>query len=162
MKSKILSVDEYSESDFYLERRNETERRTVTAESHRYNLLGGQRKIGRRKNEQYNMFVDVHNSRHMFVIIGIMMLSVLDAILTLKILSAGGVEVNILLDWAVQNNIELFTYVKLALTGLGIVLLARYIHFRLFNLVSVSSLLQAAFVGYLVLISYQLSLLQLI
>lgn len=156
MKSDMLNAD------YYIERRNETERRTSTAESHRYNWLGGQRKVGRRKGEQHNIFVDVHNSWHVFVVMGIMMLSVVDAILTLKILSAGGIEVNLLLDWVIQSNVELFAAVKFALTGLSIVFLARYIHFRLFNLISVSTVLQAAFIGYLVLISYQISLLQLI
>lgn len=162
MKSKILNVDLYPESDFYIERRDEADRRTSIAESHRYNWLGGKRKIGRRNGEQHNLLVDVHNPWHMFVVMGIMMLSVTDAILTLKILSSGGVEVNLFLDWVVQNNIELFASVKFALTGLSIIFLTRYINYRLFNLFSVSTFLQVVFAGYIVLISYQIALLQLI
>lgn len=140
-----------------VERRSGSDRRKVSHATHHHHLVGGKRKDHCRRSKQYNYFVDWHNPVHFAVVTGIMMLSVIDALMTTVILSVGGKEINFLMDWVIQKDIHLFVQVKLALTGLGLILLTRYIHFRVFNLFKVSHFMLVTLVGYSVLIAYEVS-----
>lgn len=140
-----------------VERRSDLDRRTISRTTHHHHLVGGRRKGYCRRSKQYNYFVDWHTSVHFAVVVGIMMLSAIDALMTTVILSLGGEEINYLMDWAIQKDIHLFVRVKLALTGLGLILLTRYIHFRVFNLFKVSHFMLATLAGYSVLIVYEVT-----
>lgn len=140
-----------------VERRCGLDRRTISRATHHHHLVGGRRKDNCRRSKQYNYFVDWHNPAHFAVVAGIMLLSVFDALMTTMILSLGGEEINLFMHWVVQKDIALFVQVKLALTGLGLILLTRYIHFRVFNLFKVSHFMSAALVGYSILIVYEIS-----
>ena len=151
------SIKEHQELDScHVERRYDPDRRSLTSTTHHYHLVGGRRKNCCRRSKQYNYFVDCHNPFHFAVVTGIMLLSVIDALMTTAILSVGGEEVNLLMDWVIQKDFNLFLQVKFALTGLGLILLTRYIHFRVFNLFKVSHFMLAAFIGYSVLVVYEI------
>jgi len=140
------------------ESQSSTDRRQTTSSSCYYWFFG-RRKTIRREQDKHNQLVDIPSTSHALMAISIMILSVTDAFLTLNILATGGIEVNPLLDVVVQKDIQLFTYTKLALTGLCIIFLTRYIHFRLFNLFSVAQFMQLTLTGYILLISYQIVIL---
>jgi hypothetical protein len=151
------SLKEYPELDNgRVERRYASDRRTLSSTTHHYHLVGGRRKNCCRRGKQYDYFVDWHNPFHFAVVTGIMLLSVIDALMTTAILSVGGEEVNLLMDWVIQNDIKQFVQVKFALTGLGLILLTRYIHFRIFSFFKVFHFMLAAFIGYSVLIVYEI------
>lgn len=156
--SGLETLNEYPELDkCRVERRSDFDRRKISYITHRYHLIGGKRKNHCRRSEPHNYFVDWHNPVHFVVIASIMMLSVFDALMTTIILSVGGEEINFLMDWVIQKDILLFVQVKLALTGLGLILLTRYIHFRVFNLFKVSHFMLATLASYSVLIAYEVS-----
>lgn len=140
-----------------VERRCGIDRRSLSSTTHYHHLIGGNRRNGCRRSKQHNYYVDWHTPAHFAVVSGIMLLCVLDAFMTTLILSAGGKEINLLMDWVIQKDIRLFVQVKFALTGLGLILLTRYIHFRVFNLFKVSDFMLAAFIGYSALIVYEAS-----
>lgn len=149
---------EYPELDkSRVERRSGLDRRKVSRATHHHHLVGGRRKGYCRRSKQHNYFVDWHNPVHFAVVASIMVLSAVDALMTTVILSLGGEEINVLMDWAIQKDIHLFVQVKLALTGLSLILLTRYIHFRVFNLFKVSHFMLAALTGYSALIAYEIS-----
>lgn len=145
------------QDNYTVERRCGSDRRSPTSTTQHYHLVGGHRRGSCRRNQPYNYFVDWHHPVHFVVISCIMMLSVLDALMTTLILSVGGEEVNVLMDWLIQNDFNLFVQVKLTLTGLGLILLTRYIHFKIFNLFKVSHFMLAALMGYIVLVAYEVS-----
>ncbi len=142
---------------YFVERRRGSDRRSLSSTTHHYHLVGGRRKKGCRRSEQHNYFVDWHNPVHFAVVSGIMLLSVIDALMTTIILSVGGSEVNPLMDWVIQKDINLFVQVKFALTGFGLILLTRYINFRILNLFKVSHFMLATLTGYSFLIAYEVS-----
>jgi hypothetical protein len=152
------SLNEHPELDkSRVERRSGLDRRKVSRTTHHHHLVGGKRKGYCRRSKQYNYFVDWHTPVHFAVVASIMALSVIDALMTTFILSLGGEEINLLMDWVIQKDIQLFVQAKLALTGLGLILLTRYIHFRVFNLFKVSHFMLATLAGYSVLVAYEIS-----
>ena len=157
-ESGVESLKNYQELDNYrVERRCGSDRRSLSGATHHHHLVGGKRRNGCRRSEQHNYFVDWHNPVYFAVVCGIMLLSVIDALMTTLILSVGGEEINFLMDWVIQKDFNLFLQVKFALTGLGLILLTRYIHFRVFKLFKVSHFMLAALIGYSVLIAYEVS-----
>ncbi|MDH5764887.1 MAG: DUF5658 family protein [Gammaproteobacteria bacterium] len=158
MNSELLRQGASPATVTFNEYRSSTDRRQSTSNSSYYWFFG-RRKTIRREQDKHNQLVDIPATNHVLMAISIMILSVTDAFLTLNILATGGIEVNPLLDVVVQKDIQLFTYTKLALTGLCIIFLTRYIHFRLFNLFSVARFMQLTLTGYTMLISYQVVIL---
>jgi len=140
---------------YQIERRRDTDRRSSSGTTHHFHLVGGRRKNSCRRSGQYNYFVDRYDPVLFAVVTGIMLMSAIDAFITTIILSAGGEEVNLLMDWVIQKDIYLFASVKFSLTGLGLILLTRYIHFKIFYLFKVFHFMLAVFVGYTVLIVYE-------
>ena len=88
------------------------------------------RRVGERRLKWNKLnYVDRYPGHLMLCVLAILMLSSLDAHLTLNILSRGGEELNWFMLAAMNESIEKFIGVKLALTGLAIVLLT--IHHKL-------------------------------
>lgn len=91
--------------------------------------------------------------------IALMILSVLDSIFTLTIISHGGSEVNPVMNALLEKNVITFSIVKMILTAAPAVLLVATANIMLFNRVRARSLL-ATMVGlYAGLICYELLLL---
>ena len=143
--------------DIHVDRRNGIDRRQNTSKSDYFQLIGGRRKSYCRRNKDYDYFVDWYQPVHLAVAASIMLLSIFDAFMTTTILSLGGKEINVLMDYAIQNDFYLFVKVKLALTGLSIIFLTRYIHFKIFNLFKVFHFMLLALTGYAALIAYEFS-----
>jgi hypothetical protein len=156
-ESSFKKMESSTESpNDHVERRSGNDRRSHSRETQHFHLVGGRRKDGCRRSESHNFYVDWHNPVHFMIISGIMLLSVFDALMTTIILSGGGKELNILMDELIQSDIHLFVQVKLALTGLGLILLTRYINFKVFNLLKVSHLMLATLTGYSTLVMYEI------
>ena len=141
-----------------VERRNRIDRRQHSSKTQYLQLIGGRRINNCRRNKHDNYFVDSYKPVYLAVAASLMLLSILDAFLTTTLLSLGGKEINILMDAAIQNDFYLFVKVKLALTGLSIIFLTRYINFKIFNLFKVFHFMLFALVGYTALIIYEFSL----
>ena len=113
---------------------------------------------GRRREGRLGFLVQWHDSRFLYLTLGVLILSALDAVLTLNILSLGGVEVNPVMDYLIHTDIQLFVGVKMALTGAALVVLVAQAQFRFLNRWRVEWLLRALLPAYLCLITYEVAL----
>jgi hypothetical protein len=90
----------------------------------------------------------------------IVVLSCVDAALTLTLLANGAYEVNPVMAPIVGGSALVFTLVKVGLTAGGVVLLTLAARMRVFGRIPVSFFLYAVLIGYGTLIFYELRLLE--
>lgn len=121
--------------------------------------LSGRRAVGRRRADRTHLYVDRYHPALRWVCIGLLVLSGVDAFLTLDLLERGGEEINPLMRLLLNLDVGVFFYTKLGLTALGLAVLLVHSHFKWLRLVSVSHVLWMLFAGYAVLIHYELYLL---
>ncbi len=91
--------------------------------------------------------------------IGILLLCVLDAILTLTLISNGATEVNPLMEPLVKGSGHSFAYWKIGLTAMGVMLLTLLARLRFWGR-AVGTVLYVVLAGYIVLVGYELFLLR--
>lgn len=89
----------------------------------------------------------------------ILVLSSVDAVLTLALISRGAVEINPFMEPLVRGSGLSFALWKLGLTSMGVVVLTMAARLRVFGWVAVGSVLYVVLGGYLVLVGYELWLL---
>ena len=87
------------------------------------------------------------------------MLSVLDAYFTLNILARGGEELNWFMLVVIEESVEKFISVKLALTGLALIFLTIHHNAQYLLKLRVRHILYIVLVSYTVLIGYEILLL---
>lgn len=144
-----------------LERRNIVDRRR--ARSVEINLrrlgFGGRRRTCRRANDQHCSCSDSYEPRFLFITVAIILLSSLDATLTLILLKQGAVELNSVMATLIDTGEQEFINAKIALTAVSVVPLVAYKDHRMFNLIRVGSVLVMLLGGYATLVVYELALL---
>lgn len=143
-----------------IDRRSGLDRRSESFRGSIYGALRGRRRGARRGGDRIGYRVDVHHSPRLYFVVLVMLLCGLDAVLTLNVLRTGGVEVNPFMAWLIEHDIQMFASIKMALTGLCLVILVEYGNFRLLPWVPlpVASLLPLILSGYSALIVYELFL----
>jgi hypothetical protein len=90
----------------------------------------------------------------------IVLLSSIDAALTLTLISHGAYEVNPLMAPIVGGSALAFTVIKVGLTAGGVILLTLVARMRAFGKIPVSFFLYAVLAGYGTLVVYELRLLE--
>lgn len=85
---------EGSQSWPFMDRRSGDDRRNLPTRWYDSLLGHRRRKRGRRRGESQNVYVDLYHSSDLIILSLVFLLNLLDAILTLMHLSAGGVEQN--------------------------------------------------------------------
>ena len=103
-------------------RGNQIDRRALTLRTLLASGFSPRRRDGRRAGE-HELPVDFHDSYLLMLAIAMLVLSVADAFLTVALLSDGAEEANPVLAFVLDEQPRLFAAVKMALTGLGVVLL---------------------------------------
>lgn len=96
-------------------------------------MIGGKRKNIRRKDDRQKHFhVDQYNAFYFTGIVGILLLSALDALLTLFLIENGAFELNPIMAFYIQVGPYWFLAAKYALTSIGVVslLILRNIYFK--------------------------------
>jgi hypothetical protein len=116
--------------------------------------LAPRRRAGRRAGEHESP-VDFHEPYLLLLSVLLLTLSVADAFLTVTLLTHGAEEANPLLAFVLGEHPRLFAVVKMALTGMGVVLLVALARTRVFKLVRASRLLPALIAAYFVLVAYE-------
>lgn len=124
-------------------------------------------KIGKRVNHRRSAkgkpaYVDIYSGHLVLCIVGIMLLSTLDAIFTLNILANGGEELNIFMAVLIEDNITKFIAFKLALTALALLLLTIHHNAVIAWNLRVYHLSYLILAGYSILIAYEIKLLSII
>jgi len=113
---------------------------------------------GRRIVDAKNSYVDRYEP-HLFVaVLFILSCSILDAMLTLQLISKGAIELNLFMAVLIEKDLQQFVSIKMALTCLSIVFLVVHKNFRLYNDFLVRHFIYTITAFYAGLIGYQLLL----
>lgn len=112
------------------------------------------RRMGRRGGD-HELPVDFHDPRLLVPVVAMLLLSVTDAFLTIRLMSDGAQETNPLLAFVLTEHPRLFAAVKMGLTGLGTLLLVALARARAFKVVRVSAFLYGLAAAYLALVAYE-------
>jgi len=118
------------------------------------------RRPPRRQNDARYHSLDWHSAHLLAVSIGILLLCVGDAVLTLTLMSYGAIEVNPVMAMLVHGSPMVFTALKMAMTGTSVMLLVFLARYRFMRFVKVELILYGALAGYLILIGHEFGMLQ--
>ena len=111
-------------SDLSHERRARAERRHRKWWSVFYGNFNPRRRTPpRRLDDSHFHWLDWHSSHLLAVAIGILLLSVTDAFLTVVLLQGGAEEVNPVMAALVYRSVAVFTALKMAMTGASVMLM---------------------------------------
>jgi hypothetical protein len=126
-------------------------------------LVGGinpRRRHPRRDGERHIAALDWHPARWLGVAMAILLLSVADALLTLTLINLGAEEINPIMEPLVTGSGRSFALWKLGLTSSGVVMLTLFARMRAFGRVPVGGILYSVLLVYVVLVGYELWLLE--
>lgn len=99
-----------------------------------------------------------YHTKYLPAIIGVMVLCLSDALLTLGLLDRGGVELNPVVNFLIGKGVALFLVVKTGITVFLIILLLVLKDMRIFGLVKTGHLIYAVLSLYTLIIFYELYL----
>lgn len=154
------SADALGSFDGGRERRQRTDRRSVTWRTFVQGSLNPRRRSVRRGAEVHDTLIDWHAPHLMFLAVLILIFSVVDAFLTITLIARGAEEANPLLAVVLERFPQAFAAVKMALTGAGVVVLVATSRAKLFRLIRISHIIHWCLLGYVVLIGYEAWLLR--
>jgi len=113
-----------SGSSDFAERRSGEDRRTHRFPELKYLLFAGQRAHARRKEDWHRTFYfDRYSSNIFAAIVAILLLSILDALLTLYLIEHGSTELNPVMSHFLEYGPYIFIGAKYFLTCMGVVIL---------------------------------------
>ncbi len=128
-----------------------------------YGFLRSRRRAPRRDDEGEVIFLDWHHPWLFFLAVGTMLLSCLDAFLTLILIDLGMVEANPVMAGMMGVSTASFAATKMLLTAFGILTLVFLAKARFMDRFRIGALLTVLFSGYACLICYEIvSLLKLL
>ena len=113
----------------------------------------------RRGSDRHPVMTDWFHPQWLATAIIILVLSTLDALLTIELIARGAVEINPVMEPLVHGSGRAFAFWKFGLTALGVVVLTLLARFRLLGGIAVGSILYLVLCGYLALVGYELWLL---
>jgi len=118
------------------------------------------RRPTRRMEDARYQALDWHGAHLWAVSVGILTLSVVDAFLTVNLLSGGAIEVNPLMAAVVGRNVTWFAALKATVTGLSVMLMVFLARYRFMRLVRVEVILYCVLGAYALLICHEIGMLQ--
>ncbi len=143
-------------------RRTQSDRRTYTMSTLVQCLTSPRRFNGRRSSDRRFPVLDRFESSMAFLAIGLVILSVMDSVFTLTLISHGGTEVNPFMNWLMQKSIAAFVGVKMLLTAIPALILVATGNLLVFGRFRARTVLAGVLGLYCGLIVYELGLLSLI
>ena len=120
------------------------------------------RRVGRRTDDGRFQATDWHGAHLWAVSVGILILSVVDAFLTLTLMSGGAVEVNPVMAAVMGHDIGVFAILKIAMTGACVMLMVFLARYRFMRVVRVELLLYGVLLTYLFLVGHEMSMLRML
>lgn len=130
------------------------DRRALTLRTLLASGLSPRRRAGRRATD-HEVPVDFHDPRLLVPVVAMLLLSIADAFLTVRLINTGAQETNPLLAFLLHRHPYLFAAVKMTLTGLGVTLLVVLARARVFKVVRASAFLYGLAAVYLCLVAYE-------
>ena len=154
VKSYEQSEDAVSDAQLALERRDRRDRRTPSLKGFIYGLFLARRR-GPRRAENVYQYSDWYDVKLLVLSLSLLLLSCLDAAMTMKLLSLGAVELNPIMNELINQGTRYFVWIKIAVTALCVIVLVAHNRFKVFNLLRVDVILITAVFIYLGLVTYE-------
>ncbi len=143
-------------SQAILERRATADRRNFSWRTIVYGFARSRRHNLRRTADAEILFLDWHHPWLFFLAVGTMLLSCVDAFMTLELLELGMYEANPVMAAVLAQGTPLFAATKMAMTGTGILVLVFLAKARFLNRFRTGLFLTAFFSFYACLVCYEL------
>jgi hypothetical protein len=109
----------------------------------------------RREGDSRFHSLDWHSSHLLAVAIGILLLSIVDAFLTMMLLQGGADEVNPVMALLIYRSVAMFAALKMGMTGMGVVLMVFLARYRFMRLLRVEWALYGVLTAYVGLVCYE-------
>ncbi len=123
-------------------------------------LFGSRRTIRRVEDQKTHYYVDRYGLGSGLFFMGALLLSTLDAFITLQLIAAGGQEVNPVMHFLLQFGPYPFLGVKYVTTGIALLFLLIHKEYRWFNgRIRIKSVLAGIVVAYVLLLAWEAYLL---
>lgn len=142
-------------SEFSFDSRVTTDRRSLSWRTVLYGFLRSRRRVHRREDEAEVRFIDWHHPWLFFLSVGIMLMSSLDAFMTLLLIERGMVEINPVMAAIMGQGTALFAASKLFMTGTGVMMLVFMARSRFLNRFRTGLFLTIIFSCYACLVCYE-------
>ena len=144
-----------SANEAIYERRSSRDRRTSSWRTVFYGFLRSNRRSLRREEDADSLFIDWHHPWLFFLALGIMLLSCVDAFMTLQLIDRGMSEINPVMAMALGGGAATFAVSKIAMTGVSILMLVYLARTYLLKYIRTGLLLTFFFNVYCCLVCYQ-------
>jgi hypothetical protein len=118
--------------------------------------------VGRRTADERFQATDWHGAHLWAASVSILILSVVDAFLTVTLMSGGAVEVNPFMAAVMGHDIGVFAILKIAMTGFCVMLMVFLARYRFMRLVRVELLLYGVLLTYFFLVGHELDMLRML
>ncbi len=135
--------------------RSQSDRRQVSWLTVFFGFLRSRRRSERRLGEVEPVFTDYHQPWLFFMATGIMLLSCVDAFLTLQLLDRGAIEVNPVMAAVIGISTTTFTVTKMLLTSVAILALVFLSRVMFMKRIRTGLFLTFFFSCYVVLVCYE-------
>ena len=142
-------------SETVLDNRICADRRTLGWRTVMYGFLRSRRRVHRREDEEEIRFLDWHHPWLFFLAVGTMLLSCLDAFMTLQLIDRGMVEINPVMAAVIGHGTAMFAASKLFLTGIGVLTLVYLAKAHFLNRFRTGMFLTVIFSFYACLVCYE-------
>jgi hypothetical protein len=143
------------------ERRDRADRRRRVWWSVWYGSFNPRRRAPpRRLDDSRFHSLDWHSAHLLAVAIGVLLLSVADAFLTVVLLQGGANEVNPIMASLIYRSVALFAALKMGMTSLSIIFMVVLARYRFMRLLRVEWVLYGVLIAYASLISYEVWMLK--
>ena len=138
-----------------IDKRAITARRNFTWRTVLYGFVRSRRRSYRRDDETDILFTDWHHPWLFFLAVGTMILSGLDAFLTLQLIDRGMIEINPVMSAIIGQGTRAFAISKMLITGTGILALVFLSKARFLNRIRAGVFLTMFFSFYACLVCYE-------
>lgn len=137
----------------------DTDRRKPSLKTLRGALTHRRRRESRREHDHINSYTDRYGHWPIAATFAIITLCFADAFLTTVLLSKGAVELNGLMNYLIQKDIQLFAVVKMSVTGVALLILILHFNFRIYKYIAVRYVIYGLVPLYTLLIFHELNML---
>jgi hypothetical protein len=157
-RSGASAAEEGAASDLCAtsERRARVERRRRVWWSLVYGSINPRRRAPQRRIDEGFQPTDWHSPHLLAVAVGILLLSVADAFMTITLIDGGAIEANPVMATVVYDGTSLFAILKMTMTGFGVICMVLMARYRFLRLIRVEAVMYAILIGYSGLLCYEL------
>jgi hypothetical protein len=135
--------------------RSDADRRDFDWQTVLFGFMRSRRRDVRRGSDGEPIYTDWHHPWLFFLAVSTMLLSSADAFFTLQLLSRGFIEINPVMNAAINQGIFFFAASKVAMTGFGVMVLVFLSRARFMNVFPTGAILTGFFSFYACLVCYE-------